>query len=128
MPTCEYCGEDFTKGGAYATHVRYCDARPDEGEPAQHNGEDVDSTEDESPQSGGEVAVEITDDADAAQGRSANTESETGNIRDGPATDEPTPARGHTVADDGSARRWIAVVGLILFVLLLWKLRSSNDP
>lgn len=25
MPTCEGCGEEFPQGGAFATHVRYCD-------------------------------------------------------------------------------------------------------
>lgn len=25
MPTCEGCGEEFPEGGAFATHVRYCD-------------------------------------------------------------------------------------------------------
>lgn len=29
MPACEYCGEHFPKGGAYSTHVRYCDEKPD---------------------------------------------------------------------------------------------------
>jgi hypothetical protein len=27
MPACDYCGEHYAKGGAYTTHVRYCDEK-----------------------------------------------------------------------------------------------------
>lgn len=31
MPTCEYCGDHFPKGGALTTHERNCDDRPEPG-------------------------------------------------------------------------------------------------
>lgn len=31
MPECPGCGEEFPKGGAYATHVRHCDHAEDDG-------------------------------------------------------------------------------------------------
>lgn len=30
MPTCPHCGDEFRPGGTYNTHVRNCDADPDE--------------------------------------------------------------------------------------------------
>lgn len=46
MPTCEYCGDHFPKGGAHSTHERNCDERPGPGggdveETASIDGEDV---------------------------------------------------------------------------------------
>jgi DNA repair exonuclease SbcCD ATPase subunit len=43
MPTCEGCGEEFAKGGAFQTHVQYCDDAETEHEDEEEEKDSLES-------------------------------------------------------------------------------------
>lgn len=135
MPICEYCGDEFTKGGAYATHVRYCESRP---EGAVSTGEDGDDSAG-GPEGGGDgsedaITVEISEDP-TADGPTAVTAGDETNSE--PADrqraasqlgeDDSTLGSGRNFGSGWDSRRVIAVVLVILALVVVWQLLSGRE-
>lgn len=130
MPTCEHCGEDFPKGGAYATHVRYCNARPDEDQSSEE-----DSVTHESGGDGLEEGVDTKGSAHAPMPQSDQVEIDVGTEGDtsesrgtGEQTgNEATLSTEHTNPENQSSRGWVAAIVLMLVFLIVWRSLSRTE-
>lgn len=141
MPTCEYCGEDFPKGGAYATHVRYCADRPDSEDRPQSDGaeragfEDSLNPESQSEGSTDGAVTERSDTSPDTRSTPAERDSEddvvAAEIRESTDEDqgeeEPHLDAEHASVTDQSSARWFAAIGLFLFLVVVWILLNRGE-
>lgn len=139
MPTCEYCGEEFPKGGAYATHVQYCADRPESEDTAEESAgvAEASSPESSSGESGDGVVTEQSSSTPQTRSIPPTRESEAKSVA--------AEIRGSTAGESGdgesrldsepvsvpdqSSGKWLAAGVLVLFVVVVWILlrRRSGD-
>jgi hypothetical protein len=134
MPICEYCGDEFTKGGAYTTHVRYCDARPDSEGTVQGDGGDTVSGEDGGDGSEEAVTVQISEDrtedgsSGATAGEVADEDTATGGSpADSLGDDESIPGDGQLTGSDWPSHRTVAAGLVILALVIVWRQLSGSE-
>lgn len=125
MPTCEYCGEDFTKGGAYATHVKYCDDRPatEDRERSEAESEEGEEVTDEG------IAIEISDGDVSSGPTQTDTDHEEigGEHTSAGGTADTARATGFAETDDRAVGRWLAALVAIIVVAIVWRLLGRDE-
>lgn len=136
MPTCEYCGGDFAKGGAYATHLRYCADRPEPEKRAEGaESADAGSTEGRAGDSAEEGVTEHSDTTPESRTPPPERESDVGSvtaeIRDSSDenldADEPSFTSEPTSVPDQVPRKWLVAGVLVFFVVVVWMLLRSGE-